>query len=203
MEDTQPDELTAKKRSAIYVLAIQVIFGVVIGVSLTGYHKELVPFSWDFEAAMILVTFSVVFASLIGYTIAIKARYHKNFIRFALDIILLYLYFQLIYSPQSSFEYFLGIFPWIFGLYVIWQFFEYREWKGSLWKKFSYGLPFWGAFLGIYIYYKIFSSLAIQKISDEVSRLDYEPVGNAEWWILGILFFLTIGFRIASYLIKH
>jgi len=202
MDDSSSVEITAKRRSKIYVISIQIIFGVIIGASFIEYNLELVPISSDFESSFILVAYSTVFASLIGYSIVIKAQFHKNLFRFVIDIILMYLYFQLIYSPQINFGYFLAMHAWIYGLYVLWQFLEYTEWGGSLKKKLSYGFPFFGAFLGIWIYYTYYSSSTMQKISLEMSRLDYELVGNLEWGILLGIFLLTIGYRYTSYKIK-
>ena len=90
------EESTSKINSKIYVLTIQILFGIIIGISFTDYHNELVPFNPNFETAMIGVAFATVVVSLVGYSIAIKHRHHKNFLRFGLDVLLLYLYYQLV-----------------------------------------------------------------------------------------------------------
>lgn len=200
---TIEEKSTSKTRSKIYVLTIQILFGIIIGISFTDYHNELVPFRLNFETVMIFVAFATVLLSLVGYSITIKYRHHKNFWRFTLDVFLLYIYYQLVYSPQNSFGYFLWIFPWIFGVYIVWQILEYREWKND--KENAYekkqfqktvigtGLFFIG-FLIIALWYD--GSGTIQNITEPNSVLNYWPVTIVEEVILGGLILLLISFRV-------
>jgi len=196
--------MTAQENSKTYRLVIQILFAIIIGVSFTDYHKELVPFSYNFETAMIFVAFSTVLLSLVGYSIAIKSRYHKNFSRFLLDVFLLYLYYQLVYSIQNSFDYFLWIFPWIFGVYIIWQILEYGEWRNDDDKEKRYEkkdflktvggtTAFFIIFLIIALWYD--GSGTIQNITEPNNALNYWPVTNIEIGILFTLSFLLFGFR--------
>ena len=52
---SEKEETPDQKRSNVYVLAIEIIFSVIIAVSFTDYHEQLVPFIFDFEGIMILV----------------------------------------------------------------------------------------------------------------------------------------------------
>lgn len=150
---------------------------------------------------MIFVAYTTVLASLIGYKITIKSRYHKNINRFVLDLILLYLYFQLVYSPKYDFGYFLGIYVWIFGTYVIWQILDNEEWGGKLWKRLIYSIPISVAFFVTWAYYNSLTT-KIEIISMESERLNYETITSTEWGILAVVFFLVIIFRIVSWKFK-
>lgn len=186
-------------KSQIYVLTIQILFGIIIGISFTDYHKELVPFEFNFETIVIFVAYATVLLSLIGYSITIKYRYHQNFLRFCLDIFLLYLYYQLVYSLQNSFDYFLSIFPIIFGIYVIWQCLEYLEWRNidyskKEFKKIVLGtVVFFGIFLAISILYDG-NQIQIQEGEDQI--LNYWPITITEEIILGSIIMLLFFFRI-------
>jgi len=200
--DEKIKEEERKGRSETYVLAIEIIFGIIIAVGLLDYKAELVPITFDFETAMILVAFSTVMSSLVGYMYIIKKRYHRNLNRFVVDLILVYFYFQLIYSPLESFAYFVSVYPWIFGGYVVWQVFAEKEWKKQLLlKRFVYSLPIFGAFVGIWVFYTNQANQAII-ISKEGEKLLYGQVGYTEWGILLFIFLLVIGYRIASWKIK-
>jgi len=201
MTTPEKKDVSIEDRSKIYVLAIQIIFGVIIGVSLINYSVELVPIAFSFEQAMVLIAFSTVMVSLIGYSITIKARPHRNFSRFVIDLILLYFYFQLIYSPLQSFEYFLLWFPLIFGLYVLWQYLEAKEYKSISAKNFRFSIGIFVGFVLIYVAY-YFHPNKIQNLSIEVSKLDYGQAGMIEGGILGLVIFLVILYRLLYYLIE-
>jgi len=201
MTTPEKKDVSIEDRSKIYVLAIQIIFGVIIGVSLINYSVELVPIAFSFEQAMVLIAFSTVMVSLIGYSITIKARPHRNFLRFVIDLILLYFYFQLIYSPLQSFEYFLLWFPLIFGLYVLWQYLEAKEYKSISAKNFRFSIGIFVGFVLIYVAY-YFHPNKIQNLSIEVSKLDYGQAGMIEGGILGLVIFLVILYRLLYYLIE-
>jgi len=196
MTDSEPKKnvVSIDDRSGIYVIAIQIIFGVVIGVSLINYNAELVPITFSFEQGMVLVAFSTVIASLVGYSISVKARPHRNFSRFVIDLILLYFYFQLIYSPLQNFEYFLLWFPLIFGLYVLWQYLQAKEYKSISAKNFRFSIGIFVSFVIICIAY-YFHPNKIQNLSIEVSKLDYGQAGVIEGVILGVVFLLVILYR--------
>lgn len=194
--------MTVKENSTTYVLVITVLFGIIIGISLTDYQKELVPLEFNFETVMILVAFATVMTSFVGYSIAIKNRYHKNIWRFVLDIFLLYLYYQLVYSPQNGFGYFLWIFPMIFGIYVIWQYLEYLEWKDETgtksYKSEDFEKIIGGTILFTFVFFLIAllydGSITLQDTTDGI--LNYRPVTIVEILILGTLIGLIIGFRV-------
>ena len=192
-----------KHKSRTYLLTIQILFSIIIGISFIDYQKELVPFNWNFETAMIFVAYATVLLSLIGYSIAVKYRYHRNFLRFGLDLFLLYLYYQLVYGLQNSFDYFLFIFPIIFGVYVIWQFLEYVEWRrddgNDKYKRKEFLILFFGTltffaiFLAIFLFYDG-TSMNVNKGTDLV--LNYRPVTDLEINILGLIIILLFTFRV-------
>jgi len=185
----------------IYKLAIEIIFGVIIGVSFIGYHKELVPFAFNFETAMIITAYITVLASLVGYMITLLTREHKYVYRFVIDLVLVFLYFQLIYSPKHDFELFLSIFPWIFGLYLIWQAFEYYEYKNApnysgFKRKVVYSGPIFAISLVVWIYYVFVYAEKAINVAAEGTAISYENVTSVEWVLLGIILGTVLGFRI-------
>lgn len=223
-ENTVEEESSEETKSKIYVLSIQILFGIIIGISFIDYHKTLVPFNFTFETLMVFVAYATVLMSLIGYSIAIKHRFHKKFHRFFIDILLLYFYYQLVYSLQTSFDYFLWFFPMIFGSYVVWQVLEYYEWKDDNKKPYSHPeyklvvigtIVFTIAFLLIALSYNgmveertdgvlhyldvgIFNGTAVVEERDD-HVLHYLDVDGIEWIIITILAVLVISFRIFFY----
>jgi len=207
-EPQKTEESKEQSKSKIYVLTIQILFGIIIGISFTDYHKELVPFNPSFETIMIFVAYATVLLSLVGYSITVKFRYHKKIWRFILDIILLYLYYQLVYSPRTGFDYFLWIFPAIFFIYVIWQILEYGEWRNEENHKYKLKpflitvvvtIAFTIAF-GLIAY--LYQGEAALQNSTETGVIKYLSVTNLEWIILGIIVSLQFVFRIFISLIE-
>ena len=215
-------------KSEIYVSAIQILFGIIIGISFIDYHKTLVPpFNYNFETLLIFVTYATVLMSLIGFSIAVKYRFHKKIWRFGIDVFLLYLYYQLVYSLQSSFDYFLWVFPMIFGSYVVWQILEYYEWKDEKIHKYTKKEFRW-VISGTFIFTILFLLIALsyngmveERAYDVLHYLDldlvngtamveerddnvlhYLDVSIMEWGILSILVALVFGFRIFFYLVQ-
>lgn len=183
-----------KERSRVYVKAIQILFAVIIGVSFTSYFEVLVPFQNSFEQAMILVAFATVLASLVGYSITVGEKYHKKYYRFIIDLILLYIYFQLIFSPLQSFEYFLTLLPIIFVLYAAWEILEFVEWGGQIKKRLANSIGVTLGFVAIRVFYH-FQEEKIQLISENISSLEYTNVGYNEWGILVVILGLVISYR--------
>lgn len=191
--------LSSDKKSEIYVITIQILFSIIIGISLTDYHKELVPFEFNFETLMIATAFAAVLVSLVGYSITIQIRHHKNITRFIVDLFLLFLYYQLVYSPLNNFKYFLQIFPLIFGAYLVWQILEYIEWRGQEgYADDKFIITFFGtvvffiAFLLLAIFY---NGTAI--VEDNPSKkLHYLLVGEIEYTAIFIILSLLVTFRI-------
>ncbi len=197
--------LPNEEKSKIYVLAIQILFGIIIGISFIDYEKELVPFNPNFETVMIFVAYATVLMSLVGYSIAANIRPHQNISRFIIDVILLYFYFELVYSPKYSFEYYLIIFPVIFGLYIPWQVLEWYEYRNAgndkriprkrFLKTIGYTVGVVIGFVVIYYYYDNLPS-KIQIISNNIIKLQYSAPIHNEGYILGAIFGLVILFRI-------
>ena len=197
------DDRGDKDRSEIYVMSIQVLFSIIIGVSFLDYRTTLVPPAPNFETFTILAAYSTVLASLVGYSIAIKKQFHRNVRRFVLDVILLYLYYQLVYSPQKDFTYFLSVLPWIFGIYIFWQYLEHREWGNSFRKKFKVSFTIFVIFLGMWIYEAFFNTDTII-VDNNINSLHYQNVTYVEWIILGGVFVLVLGFRyLLSLITRH
>jgi len=201
LNNKNPVKTFDEQRSGIYATSIEIIFAIIVSLSFFTFYQELVPLSLDFESTLILVSLCTVLASLVGYLDSIKKRPHKNLKRFVVDLVVLYFYFQLLYSPGVSFEYFLQLYPIIFGLYLAWQYFEHKSWRNRFFRSNGYTIPFFAAFLGLYLYYQSLPQ-KIQAAFDATGRLQYNDVGNTEWLILLFVFLLVIGFRIASYFIK-
>jgi|GEM_PF-5823137 len=119
----------SQERSRVYVDLVDIVFAIIIGVSFTDFKEILVPPTPEFTTVTLLLAYVTVVASWVGYHRAVKDHVHKNVGRFAIDLILLYLYFVLI-NTVGNLTALLGIFPWIFGFYMIWmlmRFLEYRK----------------------------------------------------------------------------
>jgi hypothetical protein len=103
----------------IHLDLIDIVFGVIVGVSFTDFRDILVPISVKFETFTLLLAYVTVIGSWIGYHRAINKKPDESAVRFIIDLIILYLYFYLIYSITDFFTV-LAILPLIFGLYTIW-----------------------------------------------------------------------------------
>jgi hypothetical protein len=79
---------------------------------------------------MLLVAYVVVVLSWIGYHKAVEDKPHKDWSRFVIDLILLFLYFQLIFTRNLEDFIFTNLL--IFGFYLVWVIkrrFEYKPKK--------------------------------------------------------------------------
>jgi hypothetical protein len=85
----------------IHLDLIDIVFGVIIGVSFTDFKQILVPIALKFETFTLLLAYVTVVGSWIGYHIAIDKKADTSVFRFITDLIILYLYFYLIYSIQN------------------------------------------------------------------------------------------------------
>lgn len=106
------------KVTQVYVGFIDVLFGVVVGVSFA----QFVPITLEFKTFTAILAYATVVASWVGYHKAFRSG-SDDYIgpyRFVFDIILLYLYYYLINS-FNNFPLMLVIFPIIFGFYVLWE----------------------------------------------------------------------------------
>lgn len=204
--DDNKDERNINK-SKVYVLTVQLLFGIVIGISFTDYVKVLVPFKFNFITGMILLSHATVLLSIVGYSFATKARYHKNFLRFPLDVLLLFLYYQLVYSPKQSFQYFLSIYPIIFGIYLIWQILEYLEWNRKNYGKKEFLIVFIGTILFtvafVYILTSYHGPISLYGDYDKDHMINYWPVSDNEKHILYALGGLIVGFRIFYFAVER
>jgi hypothetical protein len=85
---------------------LDIIFGVIIGISFTDYKDLMVPLSFSFETATLLLAYVIVFRAWIGYhyylaklTAEDKPRFIPSNVVFGL--ISLYLYFYLLESIRD------------------------------------------------------------------------------------------------------
>ena len=192
MSENKKDEL----ESEAYVLVIGIIYAIIIGASFTNYHTHLVPPVFDFLTIMILVVYVTVVTSLIRYIITIKTKPYENIGRLPVDIVLLFLYFQLVYSPQHSLEFFFSIFPYIFGCYAIWLYLERKEHKKdferrkiSAWTSRVNVFTALGLTVIIWICYKFYNGGAI---------FPYDSVEYIDWILLLGTLTIVLGYRIIS-----
>ena len=122
------NEESSGKVTQVYVSFIDVLFGVVVGISFV----QFVPITLEFKTFTALLAYATVVASWVGYHKALSNGSDKYIgpSRFVIDIILLYLYYYLI-SSFNNFPLMLFIFPIIFVFYVLWELSRLIE----LWKK--------------------------------------------------------------------
>src|SRR5690349_564151 len=124
MGDAAENKITIT--SKVYIGFIDVLFGVIVGVSFTDFRAILVPIILKFETFTLLLAYVTVIGSWIGYHIAIENKPDRSVYRFIVDLIILYLYFYLIYSVQN-FNVVVMMLPVIFGFYIIWDFTRVME----------------------------------------------------------------------------
>jgi len=115
---------------------LDIIFGVIIGISFTDSKSLLVPFSFSFETLTLLLAYSIVFSGWLGYHYfaasvevrlsrpeAEEGREGQKSVRdptnVVMELVTLYLYFYLLGSVKD-FSTVVGIMPVIFGLGLIW-----------------------------------------------------------------------------------
>jgi len=187
--------------SGSLALSLEFIFAVLIGVTFFNFYEELVPLKFDFFAVVILVAFVTVLSDMIGFIRTIGIRPYKNLKRFIVDLILIYLYFQLLYSPIYSLEFFFRIFLFIHAGYLIWTWLEHREYKNDEYYKKTPTktryLKKAGAFaaaLAIWIYYALF--YPDQAVSP------YESASITEWFLLYSTLAIVIGNRFIAWVYK-
>lgn len=106
------------KVTQVYIGFIDVLFGVVVGISFA----QFVPLTLEFKTFTAILAYATVVASWVGYHTAFRkgSDDYSGPYRFVIDIILLYLYYYLINS-SNNFPLMLAIFPFIFGFYVLWE----------------------------------------------------------------------------------
>ena len=101
----------------------------------------------------------------------------------------MFLYYQLIYSPKHDFEFFLSVFPWIFGGYFVWQVFEWHEYNGNsnysgFKPKLYYSIPSFAISLGVWLYYYFLHPIKAVNVAMEELPVRYENVTIVEWILL-------------------
>src|SRR5690348_362257 len=105
----------------VYLDLVDIIFGIIIGVSFT----QFVPLTLHFKTFTIILAYTMVVGSWVGYHAAMKSSYKGSY-RFFIDLILLYLYNYLINSVEDFFT-MLVIFSIIFFFYLLWSYRRSRE----------------------------------------------------------------------------
>lgn len=121
--------------SKYFVLLIDILYAVTIGEGLTRISKELtLPQNTigfvSIEFLLFVFALVVIFRDWIEYHVAIKERPHRGIKRFALDIIILLVFFFLIRTYKDM-EWYLRLLPLFFGATLCWGILERYEWAGT------------------------------------------------------------------------
>jgi len=191
------NKVLEQKISDALAISISTLFAVIIGVTFFMFFEELVPLKHDFQAVIIITAYVTVLADMIGYLRTINIRPYRNLKRFILDLILIYLFFQLLYSFMVSFEFFLIMNVIIFSFYLVWTIFEYTEFKQD--KTFRKTIKTSVVrkiicivlLLSILIFYTGF-------VTEKVAHPGYDEASNIEWILLLLVLTIVIGNKIAS-----
>ena len=121
--------------------AIHILFAVVIGISFEISSQIIIPIEEIYKniasAGILVLGYSIIISSWIGYYLSIKAHKHKGklgYIRFALDIFTIYLFYYIINLTRiENKEYrddvFLYLLPIIYAVYIVWDIVKYYEHK--------------------------------------------------------------------------
>lgn len=108
------------------------IFSILLGLSFKEFVYLLSPLQLCFKFAMLFFSYVTVIFSRIGYHKSIKSKPYKGSNRFWADIMILYMYYILVFSPGKISEDYnimsllISVFG-IFGGYVLWDFIKTRE----------------------------------------------------------------------------
>ena len=191
------NKVLEQKISDTLAISISTMFAVLIGVTFFMFFEELVPLKHDFQALIIITAYVTVLADMIGYLRTINIRPYRNLKRFILDLILIYLFFQLLYSFMVSFEFFLIMNVIIFSFYLVWTIFEYTEFKQD--KTFRKTIKTSVVrkiicvvlLLSIWIFYTEF-------VTEKVAYSEYDKASNIEWILLLLVLTIVIGNKIVS-----
>jgi len=191
------NKVLEQKISDTLAISISTLFAVLIGVTFFMFFDELVPLKHDFQAVIIITAYVTVLADMIGYLRTINIRPYRNLKRFILDLFLIYLFFQLLYSFMDSFEFFLIMNVIIFSFYLVWTTFEYTEFKQdktfrktiktSVLRKIICVV----LLLSILIFYTEF-------VTEKVAYNEYDKASNIEWIFLLLVLTIVIGNKIVS-----
>jgi len=181
-----------KQISDIYLRLADVIFGVIIAASFFQFQDDLVPFVFSFNTMMLLVAYIIVVLSWIGYHKAVEDKPHKDWSRFVIDLVLLFLYFQLIFT--RNLEDFIWTNMLIFGLYLVWVIkrrFEYKPEEGKETTeiiKIIRSVVIFIVLIGLYYFYS----------NMEVDNSVEIFFGNSisEWGFLGTVLVINLVYRI-------
>jgi len=119
----------------IYVIGVHILFGIVLGVGFTEFKDVIFPLKFNFQVFMLIAVFSTIILSWIGYNNRILKFGHGSAALFSIDIIIVFLYFNMVFSIEHSFSDFLLSFPLIFGFYLIWDFIKSKKDSVSFLKK--------------------------------------------------------------------
>jgi hypothetical protein len=126
---------------------VDMVFAVIIGVSLTGYFDALKRGEvtlWSFETWTLGLTYLAIVYSWVGYHKSIERRPHTDKIgvaRFAVDLVILLVYFVLVYF-FDDFGLIIQAFAVLFALYLGWgvlKMWEHRAWDE--WKRYAWRVP--------------------------------------------------------------
>jgi hypothetical protein len=152
----KPEDTNDKGKTEVsdtYVRFIDILFAIVLGQSFSlltseeGFKTWLnQPIDNAFEIATILLVYTLVITSWVGYHLSVRVYAINSVWRFIIDISLLFLYY-FAFVNSDKFEVVMLIFFLSFLLYAIWdlvRIIEYwsRPFKGELWKRFGYSIVF-------------------------------------------------------------
>jgi len=201
------NKVLEQKISDTLAISISTMFAVLIGVTFFMFFEELVPLKHDFQAVIIITAYVTVLADMIGYLRTINIRPYRNLKRFILDLILIYLFFQLLYSFMAGFEFFLIMNVIIFSFYLVWTIFEYTEFKQD--KTFRKTIKTSVVrkiicivlLLSILIFYTGFVTEKVahpEYVTEKVAHPGYDEASNIEWILLLLVLTIVIGNKIVS-----
>jgi hypothetical protein len=139
-----------KKKNELGLKPIEVILGVIIGLSFTNASQVFIPISNIVDcntsftechqlvnALGIFLAYFIVISGWLGYHESIKKHPHRGYwgvVRYGLDLVILFLVYYLvsIANPKAEDQYgmiFLWVPPAMFLCYMFWDLVKFREWE--------------------------------------------------------------------------
>jgi len=190
-------------KNDIYVTGIHILFALVIGSIFASFSEDLFPITvmeFSFKSVLIFITLATIILSWVGYNKRIEEYGHESGTLFVIDIVIIYFYFQMVYSINESFKIFALSMALLFVAYSVWYYLKYRQdHKKRNIKKFQFQII---ALIGsTAIFFILFGAIETELISNVVFNVQDNEIDQTSnernlVWVLILMAVLLIPFRL-------
>jgi hypothetical protein len=109
-----------------YVSFVDIMFAVMVAESFASFKEEL--FAPSFDLFVLLLSYFTILTSWVYYHRSVKALPEEKWWRFAVDVVILFVYFILI-STHRNFALIVLFYPILWGLYLFWDWLKSKEYE--------------------------------------------------------------------------